>query len=118
MNPTFARFADVQSLQRQGFEARVRRAVAQVEAARELLEQAETNGHKTAFWEAALVWAEGEEAKARHAFANWQKRDHGEARAAFDFAVALAARSRVHQQALEKSSNSEACANGRYVRRA
>lgn len=87
---THPTFAQVETAQRQAHEAAIFRAVAQVEAARELLDQATESGHKRLdFWREALEHAEEQEARARRAFAQWQRRDQYAARRAFDFSVAL-----------------------------
>jgi len=88
------------------------RAQAQTEAARELLEAATERGHQTDFWREALEHAEAEEARARRAFANWQRRDHAAARRAFDFSRALPSRTVAHVAQMEQEENSRAQCQG------
>lgn len=96
-------FPQLESAQRQAHEAAVLRAVAQVEAARELLVAATERGHQTDFWREALEHAEAEETRARRAFTNWQRRDVNAARRAFNFARALCAKTEQHFNELEKA---------------
>lgn len=99
-------FAQVETAQRQGHEAAVLRAVAQVEAARELLEAATERGHgQLDFWRDALEHAEAEEAGARRRFALWQRRDRNAARRAFDFSRALSSRTVARVAQMEREEN-------------
>jgi len=106
-------FAQLESAQRQAHEAAVLRAQAQTEAARELLAAATERGHgRLDFWREALEHAEAEEARARRAFANWQRRDHAAARRAFDFSRALSSRTVAHVAQMEQEENSRAQCQG------
>ena len=96
-------FTDFESVQRQAYEAAILRAVAQVEAARELLEGARSGGHQTEFWARAVEFAEAEEAARRRAFSLWRRRDRNAALRAFDFTRALSGATSRHLNALERS---------------
>lgn len=103
----------MESAQRQAHETAVLRAQAQTEAARELLAAATERGHgRLDFWRDALEHAEAEEARSRRAFANWQRRDQGAARRAFDFSRALSSRTIARIAQMEKEENCRAQCQG------
>lgn len=98
-------FAQVEAAQRRAHKNAILRAVAQVNAARELLDLATERGvARLDFWTEALEHAEAEEARARRVFAQWERRDRNADRRAFEFRRALSGRAALHFARLEQAN--------------
>lgn len=76
--------------------------ISQTEAARVLLERAESSQLKLDFWAAALEFAEDEESNAHKSLSRFDARDFAVDRQNFDFATALRTTANVELRKLKK----------------